>query len=82
MTSDNPKYNKWFEAKEQLGADKMLDIIWHYLDVSQIEQIIDWLNQDYELWDNEDEEDDSEDLAGEENDNHPDDWPNEEDITY
>ena len=74
MTSDNPKYNKWFEAKEILGADRMLDIIWHYLDVSQIEQIIDWLNQDYELWDNEDED--------EENDNHPDDWPNEEDITY
>jgi len=59
MTTDNPKYNKWYKAKEMLGADTMLDAIWQYLDVSMIENIIDWLNQDYELW-NDDEEEDEE----------------------
>lgn len=79
MTSDNPMFDKWFEAKEILGADRMLDVIWNYLDASQIESIIEGLDQDYQLWD---EEDDTEDWAGEENENYPDDWPNEEDITY
>ena len=58
MTSDNPLFNKWFEAKEILGADQMLDAIWNYLDASQIEKIIGWLDDDYELWN--DEEDDEE----------------------
>ena len=78
MTSNNPKFNKWFEAKELLGADAMLDAVWDYLDALQIEQIIDWLDQDYELWDNEEEEYEDE----EEGDLYNDDWANEEDITY
>ena len=83
MTSDNPYYEKWETIKEQLGSEQMLLDIFNYLDSSQLEQIINWFNQDYDFFnDEENEDDDSEDLAGEENDNHPDDWPNEEDITY
>lgn len=72
MTTDNPVYNKWYEAKDLLGAEQMLDAIWNYLDSSQIEQIIEWLDQDYELWDEEDEE---EELDDEENE-----YPDKEDL--
>lgn len=75
MTTDNPMFDKWFEAKEMLGAEKMLDIIWNYLDSSQIESIIEGLEQDYQLWEDEEEEEFEEDR-------YNDDWPNEDDITY
>ena len=60
MTTDNPVYDKWYEAKDLLGAEEMLNAIWNYLDSSQIEQIIEWLDQDYELWDEDEEEIDDE----------------------
>lgn len=62
MTTDNPYYDRWNEAKDFLGAEQMLECIWNYLDASQLEQIIDWLNQDYELWDDEEEEDEEEEI--------------------
>lgn len=48
---DKILYNKWFEAQQQLGADKMLDSIWNYLNSNQLEQIIGYLNDEYGLWD-------------------------------
>lgn len=56
MVASNPMFNKWFEAKELLGAEQMLDAIWNYLDVSQIESIIEGLDRDYELWNDDFEE--------------------------
>ena len=50
MTADNPNFSKWDEAKEALGAETMLDAIFQYLDAGKLEQILEWLNQDYELW--------------------------------
>lgn len=55
MTADNPNFGKWNEAKEVLGAETMLDAIFQYLDVSKLEQILGWLNQDYDLWNDEEE---------------------------
>lgn len=58
MTSDNPAYDKWEQIKETLGADTMLDNIFQYLDSSKLEQLVEWFNQDYDLFDDYDEEED------------------------
>lgn len=50
-STDQNLYNYWLNAQEVLGADKMLDAIWNYLSSDQLEQIVEWLNDDYELWD-------------------------------
>ena len=47
-------YNKWEDIKEYIGADRMIDDIWNYLDSNQLEKLVDWFNQDYDLFDNED----------------------------
>ena len=63
-STDQSVYNKFLDAKERLGADAVLDAIWNYLDSDTLENIVNWLNQDYELWDDEEdsyEEDDTED---------------------
>lgn len=60
MTSDNPYYEKWETIKEKLGTEQMLLDIFNYLDSSQLEQIIEWFNQDYDFFN--DEENEDEDL--------------------
>ena len=62
MTSDNPYYEKWETIKEQLGSEQMLSDIFNYLDSSQLEQIINWFDQDYDFFGSEDEEYDEEDY--------------------
>lgn len=54
MTSDNPYYEKWETIKEQLGPEQMLLDIFNYLDSSQLEQIINWFDQDYDFFEDED----------------------------
>lgn len=53
MTSDNPAYDKWETIKDTIGSDKMLEDIFNYLDSSMLEQLVEWFDQDYELFDNE-----------------------------
>lgn len=56
MTSDNPYYEKWETIEEQLGPEQMLLDIFNYLDSSQLEQIINWFDQDYDFFSEEENE--------------------------
>ena len=56
MTSDNPYYEKWETIKKQLGSEQMLLDIFNYLDSSQLEQIINWFDQDYDFFSEEENE--------------------------
>jgi hypothetical protein len=47
-TSDIDTQN-WEKAKEMLGADTMLDAFMSYMDCDQIHQMLEWLDQDYDL---------------------------------
>lgn len=58
MTSDNPAFDKWEQIKETLGAETMVDNIFQYLDSSTLEQLVEWFNQDYDLFDDYEEEED------------------------
>ena len=58
MTSDNPAFDKWEQIKETLGAETMVDNIFQYLDSSTLEQLVEWFNQDYNLFDDYEEEED------------------------
>lgn len=51
-------YNKWLDAEEKLGASNVLNAIWNYLDGDKLHQIVEWLNDDYDLWPDEEEEED------------------------
>lgn len=51
--SDSNIYKKWDDAQKQLGSDTMLDAIWNYLTSDEIEKIIEYINEDYDLWDDE-----------------------------
>lgn len=62
MTSDNPAYEKWETIKEYLGAEQMLEDIFQYLDSSKLEQIIEWFDQDYDFFGDEEQEEDEEDY--------------------
>lgn len=53
MTSDNPAYDKWETIKNAIGSEQMLEDIFNYLDSSMLEQLVEWFDQDYELFDNE-----------------------------
>lgn len=55
--ADRDVYQKWETIKETLGTDKMVDDIYQYLDSRMIEQLIEYFNQDYDLFEDEDEDD-------------------------
>lgn len=54
-------YNKWLDIQENIGSDRMIDDIWNYLSSSQLEQLIEYFNQDYDLFPEEDEDDEVDD---------------------
>lgn len=56
-TLNQNDYQKWETIKETLGTDKMVDDIYQYLDSRMIEQLIEYFNQDYDLFEDEDEDD-------------------------
>ena len=56
-SSDPQDYNKWEQIKEMVGPEKMVDDIFDYLDVDTIAKLIEWFNQDYEIFEDEYEED-------------------------
>lgn len=56
-TTDERDIENWDRAKEMLGADTMLDAFMSYMNCDQIHQLLEWLNDDYELgFDNEEED--------------------------
>lgn len=56
MTSDNPAFDKWEQIKDTLGAETMVDAIFNYLNSSTLEQLVEWFNQEYDLFDDYEEE--------------------------
>ena len=41
---------KWELLKEQVGCEQMVNDIFEYLSSNQLEQLVEWFNQDYDLW--------------------------------
>ena len=41
---------KWEILKEQVGCEQMINAIFSYLSSDQLEQLVEWFNQDYDLW--------------------------------
>ena len=59
-STDNNITNMWYEAQELMGAESMLDALYHFLDSDTIANFIQTLKREYELpfngYDNDDEE--------------------------
>lgn len=49
-TSFDDTIQKWELLKEQLGCEQMVSEIFNYLSSDQLEQLVEWFNQDYDLW--------------------------------
>ena len=49
-TTDDDTIQKWEILKEQLGCEEMVNDIFTYLSSDQLEQLVEWFNQDYDLW--------------------------------
>lgn len=49
--------DRWEDAKETLGAEEMLVAIYNYLDGDTIRQLLEYLGEDYDLWQDDDEHD-------------------------
>jgi hypothetical protein len=41
---------KWELLKEQVGCEQMVEDIFNYLSSDQLEQLVEWFNEDYDLW--------------------------------
>ena len=41
---------KWEMLKEQVGCEQMVEDIFSYLNSDQLDQLLEWFNQDYDLW--------------------------------
>ena len=46
MLSDNPAFEKWEYLEDMVGAEKMLDCIFRWSSVEQIEQWIEWFEEE------------------------------------
>ena len=49
-TTSDDTFEKWEILKEQLGCEEMVNDIFTYLSSDQLEQLVEWFNQDYDLW--------------------------------
>ena len=54
-TTDSDVRDKWQEVKDSLGASQMVDDIFNYLSSDQIEEILGYFNEDYDLFDDDEE---------------------------
>ena len=54
-TTDSDVIDKWQEVKDSLGASKMIDDLFEYLSEDQIVKILGWFNEDYQLFDDDEE---------------------------
>lgn len=46
MLSDNPAFEKWEYLEDMVGAEKMLDCIFRWSSAEQIEQWIEWFEEE------------------------------------
>ena len=49
-TTSDDTFEKWELLKEQVGCEQMVNDIFNYLSSDQLEQLVEWFNQDYDLW--------------------------------
>lgn len=49
-TTFNDTIQKWELLKEQVGCEQMVEDIFNYLSSDQLEQLVEWFNEDYDLW--------------------------------
>lgn len=49
-TTFDDTIQKWELLKEQVGCEQMVEDIFNYLSSDQLEQLVEWFNQDYDLW--------------------------------
>ena len=49
-TTFDDTIQKWELLKEQVGCEQMVDCIFDYLNSDQLDQLVEWFNQDYDLW--------------------------------
>lgn len=49
-TSFDDTIQKWEMLKEQVGCEQMVEDIFNYLSSDQLDQLVEWFNQDYDLW--------------------------------
>ena len=53
-TTSDDTFEKWELLKEQVGCEQMVSDIFNYLSSDQLEQLIEWFNQDYDLFNQDD----------------------------
>ena len=49
-TTSHDIFEKWELLKEQVGCEQMVNDIFNYLSSDQLEQLIEWFDQDYDLF--------------------------------
>ena len=49
-TTSDDIFEKWELLKEQVGCEQMVNDIFNYLSSDQLEQLIEWFDQDYDLF--------------------------------
>ena len=54
-TTDSDVIDKWQEVKDSIGASQMVNDIFKYLSSDQIEEILGYFNEDYDLFDDDEE---------------------------
>ena len=55
-TTSDDTFEKWELLKEQVGCEQMVSDIFNYLSSDQLEQLIEWFDQDYDLFNQDDDE--------------------------
>ena len=53
-TTSDDTFEKQELLKEQVGCEQMVNDIFNYLSSDQLEQLIEWFNQDYDLFNQDD----------------------------
>ena len=53
-TTSDDTFEKWELLKEQVGCEQMVNDIFNYLSSDQLEQLVEWFNQDYDLFNQDD----------------------------
>ena len=54
-STDSDVIDKWQEVKDIIGESQMVNDIFNYLSSDQIEKILGWFNEDYQLFDDDEE---------------------------
>lgn len=56
FATGDESYDKFEQIKEILGADEMINDIYNYLDDTTLKKLIEYFNQDYDLFNDFDDE--------------------------